>query len=95
MGIVYFFAAVILLLLGYLTYAVVVEKIFGIDPERLTPVQTKADGVDYVPLKGYKIFFIQLLNIAGLARSMGLQPYFGLSLVQSLPELYMIFWLEP
>ena len=71
MGIVYFFAAVILLLLSYLTYAVVVEKIFGIDPKRLTPVQTKADGVDYVPLKGYKIFFIQLLNIAGLG------PVFG------------------
>ena len=71
MGIVYFFAAVALLILGYMTYAVLVEKIFGIDPKRLTPVHTKADGVDYVPLKSYKIFFIQLLNIAGLG------PVFG------------------
>ncbi|MBR4741748.1 MAG: carbon starvation protein A, partial [Desulfovibrio sp.] len=71
MGIFYFLAAVVLLLLGYAIYGVVVEKIFGIDPKRPTCVHTKFDGIDYVPLPAYKIFFIQLLNIAGLG------PVFG------------------
>ena len=71
MGLVYFLAAVILLLLGYAIYSRVAAKIFGIDATRVTSVMTKADGVDYVPLKPYKIFFIQLLNIAGLG------PVFG------------------
>ncbi|MCR4667682.1 MAG: carbon starvation protein A [Desulfovibrio sp.] len=71
MGIWYFLLALLLLILGYAVYGVVVEKIFGIDRTRPTPVQKKADGVDYVPLPPYKIFFIQLLNIAGLG------PVFG------------------
>ncbi|MBQ7585880.1 MAG: carbon starvation protein A, partial [Desulfovibrionaceae bacterium] len=71
MGLFYFLAAVILLLLGYLIYGRLAAKIFGLDPTRPTPVQKKADGVDYVPLKPYKIFFIQFLNIAGLG------PVFG------------------
>jgi carbon starvation protein CstA len=60
-----------LLVVGYLVYGVVVERIFGIDAKRPTPVQTRYDGVDYVPLPWWKIFFIQLLNIAGLG------PIFG------------------
>lgn len=35
------------------------------------PSATRFDGVDYVPLPGWKIFLIQLLNIAGLG------PIFG------------------
>ena len=71
MGISYFLAALALLLLGYACYGLLVEKVFGIEPDRPSPVQNKADGVDYVPLAPYKIFFIQLLNIAGLG------PVFG------------------
>ena len=71
MGISYFLAALLLLLLGYAVYGLVVEKVFGIEPSRQTPVYSKADGIDYVPLAPYKIFFIQLLNIAGLG------PVFG------------------
>ena len=71
MGMFYFLAACAMLVFGYLVYGVIVERIFGIDPDRKTPVETRADGVDYVPLPAYKIFFIQLLNIAGLG------PVFG------------------
>ena len=71
MGLFYFLMAFLLLVLGYLVYGVMVEKVFGIDPKRATPVKSHADGVDYVALPAYKIFFIQLLNIAGLG------PVFG------------------
>lgn len=43
-----------------------VEGIFGIDKERPTPATTMADGVDYVPMKPWKLFLIQFLNIAGV-----------------------------
>ena len=71
MGMVCFLAALGLLVLGYAVYGVFVEKVFGIDRTRPTPVQSRADGVDCVALPPYKIFFIQLLNIAGLG------PVFG------------------
>lgn len=56
---------------GYLLYGVVVERIFGIDPKRLTPSMSHSDGVDYVPLPTWKVFLIQFLNIAGIG------PIFG------------------
>lgn len=56
---------------GYFLYGVVVEKIFGIDPKRLTPSASHPDGVDYVPLPTWKVFLIQFLNIAGIG------PIFG------------------
>ena len=71
MGMLYFLTAAALLLVGYAVYGLFVEKIFGIDRSRPTPVQKLADHVDYVELPAYKIFFIQLLNIAGLG------PVFG------------------
>ena len=71
MGMVCFLAALGLLVLGYAVYGVFVEKVFGVDRTRPTPVQSRADGVDCVALPPYKIFFIQLLNIAGLG------PVFG------------------
>lgn len=65
-----FFAALAILIAGYFTYSKVVERIFGPD-DRPTPATTMTDGVDYVPMKQWKIFLIQLLNIAGLG------PIFG------------------
>lgn len=65
-----FFAALALLLVGYLTYGRVVERIFGPD-ERPTPAVARADGVDYVEMPTWKVFLIQLLNIAGTG------PIFG------------------
>ena len=60
-----------LLIVGYFTYGLFVSKVFGQNPDRPTPVQTHADGVDYVELPTWKIFLIQFLNIAGLG------PIFG------------------
>ncbi|MTH53686.1 carbon starvation protein A [Bacillus mangrovi] len=66
-----FLASIALLVLGYLVYAKVVERIFGIQPERKTPAYTKEDGLDYAPMPWWKGWLIQLLNIAGLG------PIFG------------------
>lgn len=66
-----FSIALILLVVGYFVYGKFVSHVFGADPSRPTPVQTMADGVDYVRLPNWKIFLIQFLNIAGLG------PIFG------------------
>ena len=54
------------LVAGYFVYGKIVETIFGIKPERETPAYAMQDGVDFVPLKPWRIFLIQVLNIAGL-----------------------------
>nr|WP_287411010.1 carbon starvation protein A [Pseudodesulfovibrio sp.] len=66
-----FFGSIILLILGYFIYGSFVAKVFGIDPGRPTPAKTMTDGVDYVEMPVWKVFLIQLLNIAGLG------PIFG------------------
>lgn len=65
-----FTICLLILITGYFTYGRYVEKLFGPDNRR-TPAVTKADGVDFIPLPGWKIFMIQFLNIAGLG------PIFG------------------
>ena len=54
-----FFIAFAVLILGYFVYGKFVEKLFGADPQRATPATTMADGVDYVPMKPWRIFLIQ------------------------------------
>ena len=66
-----FIVALVLLVVGFFTYGVLVEKIFGVEPERKTPALTKTDGVDFVPMSPWRIFLVQFLNIAGLG------PIFG------------------
>ncbi len=70
-SILYFFAALAALIVGYAVYGTIVDKVFGADAKRATPAQVKADGVDYVVMKPSKIWLIQLLNIAGVG------PIFG------------------
>lgn len=65
-----FFACLAFLILGYFTYGKFVEKVFEPD-ERTTPAYALEDGSDYVPMKSWRVFLIQLLNIAGLG------PIFG------------------
>ena len=65
-----FIIALLALVAGYFIYGKLVEKVFGPD-DRPTPAVTKADGVDYIVLPGWKIFMIQFLNIAGTG------PIFG------------------
>ena len=61
-----FFIALAILIVGFFTYSKVVEKVFHID-DRKTPAVAHPDGVDYTPMKTWRVFLIQLLNIAGLA----------------------------
>lgn len=66
-----FILASLILLAGYLFYGRLVERILKPRHDHPLPSETKADGVDYVALPRWKIFLIQLLNIAGLG------PVFG------------------
>ena len=65
-----FLCALATLVLGYLIYGALVEKFFG-PTDKPTPATIHNDGVDYIPLPTWKVFMIQLLNIAGLG------PIFG------------------
>jgi carbon starvation protein CstA len=66
-----FIISIVVLILGYVIYGKIAEKIFVIKPEAPTPAIRMADGVDYVPMAGWKATMIQLLNIAGTG------PIFG------------------
>ncbi|MDR2141079.1 MAG: carbon starvation protein A [Deltaproteobacteria bacterium] len=70
-SIVYFFLAVAVLILGYAIYGNVAERLFGPDFHRRVPASALNDGVDYISLPTWKVFLIQLLNIAGVG------PVFG------------------
>ena len=65
-----FFLSLAILIVGFFIYSKVIEKVFHID-DRQTPATVHPDGVDYMPMKTWRIFLIQLLNIAGLG------PIFG------------------
>jgi carbon starvation protein CstA len=66
-----FFICVGMLVIGYLIYGAFIDRMFGSDPSRQTPAVSMEDGVDYVKMPPWKVFLIQLLNIAGLG------PIFG------------------
>ena len=66
-----FFVALAVLVFGYFVYAKFVENVFVINPNAVTPVHTKADGVDYVPISDRKATLIQFISIAGTG------PIFG------------------
>lgn len=59
------------LVVAYFTYGKYLEKVCEITPANPVPSKTHYDGVDYLPLPRWRIFLIQLLNIAGLG------PIFG------------------
>lgn len=66
-----FFISVAALILGYVLYGALIDRIFGVDPEQRTPAITMEDGVDFVAMPTWKVMLIQLLNIAGVG------PIFG------------------
>ena len=66
-----FIASIIALIVGYMIYGKVVEKVFDPEPNSLTPAKRLEDGVDYVEMDIKKTFLIQFLNIAGTG------PIFG------------------
>lgn len=51
-------------------YGKLVERVFRPD-DRPTPAIAHPDGVDYIPMKTWRVFLVQLLNIAGTG------PIFG------------------
>ena len=58
------------LVIGYLVYGRLVNRVFAPD-DRQTPAVAVNDGVDCVPMKPWKAYLVQLLNIAGTG------PIFG------------------
>jgi len=65
-----FLICLALLVASYFTYGRIVDNTFAPD-DRETPAVAINDGVDYVVLPAWKLFLVQLLNIAGLG------PIFG------------------
>lgn len=65
-----FLVSLVILIVGYFIYGKIVDSVFG-PTDQPTPAVRINDGVDYMPLPTWKVFLIQLLNIAGLG------PIFG------------------
>ena len=65
-----FLLCLAILIVGYFVYGKIVDNTFGPD-DRETPAVRINDGVDYVVMPQWKLFLVQLLNIAGLG------PIFG------------------
>ncbi|MBQ6361125.1 MAG: carbon starvation protein A [Lachnospiraceae bacterium] len=65
-----FIICFVILVVGYLFYGKYVDGIFNPD-DRETPAVAINDGIDYVVMPQWKLFLVQLLNIAGLG------PIFG------------------
>ncbi len=65
-----FILCLALLIIGYFVYGKIVDNTFAPD-DRETPAVRINDGVDYVVMPQWKLFLVQLLNIAGLG------PIFG------------------
>jgi len=66
-----FIFGLVALLLGFLIYGKIAERIYGIKPDAVTPAYKVNDGVDYVPMSKWKCFLFHLINIAGTG------PIFG------------------
>jgi len=66
-----FLVCLALLVTAYFVYGRYLEKLADVDTERKTPVERLEDGVDYIRLPRWRVFLIQLLNIAGTG------PIFG------------------
>ncbi len=66
-----FLICLVVLVVGYFIYGRIVEKIVAPDSSKVTVAVEKNDGVDFIPMKSWRLFLIQFLNIAGLG------PIFG------------------
>ena len=60
-----FIVCLAVLIAGYFIYGAIVDRVFGPD-DRETPAVRINDGVDFVTMPRWKLFLIELLNIAGL-----------------------------
>lgn len=66
-----FTVCLIALIAAYFLYGGLMSRIADIDSKADVPSKTMYDGVDYIPMPRWRIFLIQLLNIAGTG------PIFG------------------
>ena len=66
-----FLICLIALVAAYFLYGSFLEYTVGVDDKADMPSKTHYDGVDFMPLPRWRIFLIQLLNIAGTG------PIFG------------------
>ena len=66
-----FLCCLAVLIASYFLYGRFLDKLTSIDGDAEMPSQRLYDGVDYMPLPRWRIFLIQLLNIAGTG------PIFG------------------
>lgn len=66
-----FLICLALLVTAYFTYGKYLDKLADINEARSTPVDRLEDGIDYIRLPRWRVFLIQLLNIAGTG------PIFG------------------
>jgi carbon starvation protein CstA len=66
-----FISGLLLLIAGYFFYGRLTQSAVRPDTTRITPAVARADGVDYVAMSTWRVYLIQLLNIAGLG------PVFG------------------
>ncbi len=66
-----FVCGLVLLVAGYVFYGRLTSSTVKPDPARVTPAIARADGVDYVAMPTWRVYLVQLLNIAGLG------PVFG------------------
>ena len=66
-----FLSCLAVLIAAYFLYGKFLDKLTGIDGNAQVPSEKLYDGVDYMPLPRWRIFLIQLLNIAGTG------PIFG------------------
>ena len=70
-GLAIFLFCALLLVAGYAVYGRLAERMYGVSHSMTMPCMQQADGVDYVRMPTWRIFLVQLLNIAGLG------PVFG------------------
>ncbi len=70
-GLFIFILSALLLVGGYLLYSRIAERVYGFNTALQMPCEKQADGVDYIAMPTWRVFMIQLLNIAGLG------PVFG------------------
>ncbi|MBE6202153.1 MAG: carbon starvation protein A [Rikenellaceae bacterium] len=66
-----FFICLAALVAAYFLYGKFLCRVVNLDDNNAMPSKTHYDGVDYIPLPRWRIFLIQLLNIAGTG------PIFG------------------
>lgn len=66
-----FLLSIAALIFGFIIYGKFIERFFGANKNIETPAIRLEDGVDFIPMKPWRMYTIQFLNIAGLG------PIFG------------------